>query len=132
MSTVLFSAFVHCACSHYFAHGCFFSERWPTENPLLDQVHKIADIPGAIIQGHYDMICPMRTAYELHQVSPPIVLIMLFEDTFFCLRDEEKSINILKLGSLASVKESYRKQNIRAVSRGEGGVGVRCTLSRFD
>ena len=37
------------------------------DNQLLDNADKLKNIPGFIIQGRYDMICPMRQAYELHK-----------------------------------------------------------------
>lgn len=46
---------------HYFLHDCFF----PTKNYLLEQAKKIAHIPGWIVQGRYDLICPYATAWEL-------------------------------------------------------------------
>eukprot|EP00117_Sycon_ciliatum_P003481 scpid57835/ scgid0773/ Proline iminopeptidase; Prolyl aminopeptidase len=54
---------------HYLAHGGFFSSRWPREdNALLDQIEKtIQHVPGTIVQSRYDMICPMKTAWDLHQ-----------------------------------------------------------------
>lgn len=47
---------------HYFVNKCFFK----TDNWLLENVDKIKEIPGFIVQGRYDMICPMETAWELH------------------------------------------------------------------
>ncbi len=49
---------------HYFIHNCFFK----TENWLLDHVEAIQKIPGIIIQGRYDIICPMESAWKLHKV----------------------------------------------------------------
>ena len=31
---------------------------------------KIRHIPGYIVQGRYDMVCPMYTAWELHEAWP--------------------------------------------------------------
>jgi proline iminopeptidase len=36
------------------------------ENQLLNNASKLKDIPGYIIQGRYDMICPMKQAWDLH------------------------------------------------------------------
>ncbi|ESN99206.1 hypothetical protein HELRODRAFT_66673 [Helobdella robusta] len=52
--------------SHYFAHGGFFH----SENQVLDNVEKIRHIPCTIIQGRYDVVCPMDTAWELHKRWP--------------------------------------------------------------
>lgn len=51
---------------HYFIHNCFF----PTEKALMDHIQVIHRIPGVIVQGRYDMICPMENAYELHKAWP--------------------------------------------------------------
>ncbi|THD49266.1 MAG: prolyl aminopeptidase [Bradyrhizobium sp.] len=51
--------------NHYFTHNC-----WLEEGQLLRDAHKLADIPGAIIQGRYDMPCPARYAYALHKAWP--------------------------------------------------------------
>jgi len=46
--------------AHYFAHDLFL----PPEG-LLAGMHKIGRLPGEIVQGRYDMVCPARTAFEL-------------------------------------------------------------------
>lgn len=47
--------------NHYFAHlGFLETDGWIEAN--LD---KITDIPGTVVQGRYDMICPPATAYRL-------------------------------------------------------------------
>ncbi len=51
---------------HYFVNQCFFK----TENWLIEQVDRIRKIPGVIIHGRYDMICPMESAWELHKAWP--------------------------------------------------------------
>jgi proline iminopeptidase len=50
---------------HYLVNNCFL-----LDTPLLDQVDKFRHIPAVIVQGRYDMVCPPRTAYELHQAWP--------------------------------------------------------------
>lgn len=51
---------------HYFINNAFF----PTENYLLENAHKIMHIPTTIVQGRYDMVCPMTSAWELKQKLP--------------------------------------------------------------
>jgi len=51
--------------AHYFMHNKFIPEA-----KLLDNAHKIRHIPTAIIQGRYDVICPVSTSYELHKELP--------------------------------------------------------------
>ncbi|MDF1854989.1 prolyl aminopeptidase [Pseudooceanicola sp.] len=47
--------------NHYFSHAGFLAE----DGHILNRMDRIADIPGIIVQGRYDMICPPRMAYEL-------------------------------------------------------------------
>ncbi len=61
--------------NHYFVHGAFFSE----DNWILNNVAKIKDIPGIIVQGRYDMPCPPTSAYELHKKWPKSKLIIVEE-----------------------------------------------------
>ena len=58
-------AFARIEC-HYFTHGGFFK----SENWLLENVDKILHIPTVIVQGRYDVVCPMVSAWELHQAFP--------------------------------------------------------------
>jgi proline iminopeptidase len=52
--------------NHYFTHGGFFE----VEDQLLRDAHRIADIPGVIVQGRYDVVCPAQSAWELHKAWP--------------------------------------------------------------
>lgn len=47
---------------HYFMNQC-----WLEENQLLRNVDKIRHIPTWIIHGRYDVVCPVKNAWELHQ-----------------------------------------------------------------
>lgn len=51
---------------HYFVHQGWFSP----EDQLLRNVDRIRSIPGVIVQGRYDVVCPPVTAWELHQAWP--------------------------------------------------------------
>jgi len=52
--------------AHYFQNRAFFSE----ENFLLNNVEKIRKIPTSIVQGRYDVVCPMKSAWDLHKKFP--------------------------------------------------------------
>jgi proline iminopeptidase len=52
--------------AHYFVNRGFFTH----ENQLLDGVERIRHIPGVIVHGRYDVVCPIDTAYELHRRWP--------------------------------------------------------------
>ncbi|ORX80323.1 proline iminopeptidase [Anaeromyces robustus] len=58
---------------HYLINKGFFD----TPNYLLDNIDKIRDIPGVIIQGRYDCICPATSAWELHKKWPEAEFHML-------------------------------------------------------
>ncbi|MGH8560777.1 MAG: prolyl aminopeptidase, partial [Nevskiales bacterium] len=51
---------------HYFVNKGFL--RSPDQ--LLDDVPRIRRIPGVIVQGRYDVVCPMASAWELHRRWP--------------------------------------------------------------
>ncbi|MEL6930565.1 MAG: prolyl aminopeptidase [Cyanobacteria bacterium J06600_6] len=55
-------AFARIEC-HYFMNQGFFER----ENQLLENVDRISHLPGVIVQGRYDVVCPMISAWELHQ-----------------------------------------------------------------
>lgn len=58
-------AFARIEC-HYFINNAFFK----TDNFLLENIAKIRHIPGIIVQGRYDVVCPARSAWDLHQAWP--------------------------------------------------------------
>ena len=41
-----------------------------TDNYLIENVSKIRHIPTVIVQGRYDVVCPMMSAWELHRAWP--------------------------------------------------------------
>ena len=51
--------------NHYFHHRGFFDE-----GALLRDAHLLRDIPGVIVQGRYDVVCPTRSAHDLHEAWP--------------------------------------------------------------
>lgn len=58
---------------HYFLNNCFFE----SENYLLENVEKIRHIPAVIVQGRYDMVCPMMSAWALHKAYPEAELVIV-------------------------------------------------------
>jgi proline iminopeptidase len=46
--------------AHYFANDCFL-----TPNQLLEDAGKLKEIPGIIVQGRYDLLCPPATSHVL-------------------------------------------------------------------
>ncbi|PJI86692.1 prolyl aminopeptidase [Luteimicrobium subarcticum] len=51
--------------NHYFVHHGFFRE-----GQLIDDAGRLEGIPGVIVQGRYDVVCPAVTAWDLHRAWP--------------------------------------------------------------
>ena len=49
--------------THYFVNKCFLEE-----NQILKNMGVITDIPGLIIHGRYDIVCPLNNAVDLHRL----------------------------------------------------------------
>lgn len=60
--TALSLARIEC---HYFMHESFLQP-----DQILRDAHRLADIPGVIVHGRYDMVCPVDQAFALHAVWP--------------------------------------------------------------
>jgi proline iminopeptidase len=58
-------AFARIEC-HYFVNRGFFGR----DAQLLEDVGRIRRIPGVIVQGRYDVVCPMESAWALHRAWP--------------------------------------------------------------
>ena len=65
-------AFARIEC-HYFVNGAFLK----TETQLLDDVTKVAQLPGTIVQGRYDVVCPAASAWALHKRWPKSKLVIV-------------------------------------------------------
>ncbi|KAG0626271.1 hypothetical protein M758_2G115500 [Ceratodon purpureus] len=55
--------------SHYFINGGFFDD-----DQLIQGVPKMRHIPGIIVQGRYDFVCPIANAFDLHRAWPEAYL----------------------------------------------------------
>jgi len=64
-------AFARIEC-HYFINAIFVEEAY-----ILNHAAKIQHIPTTIVQGRYDMVCPPRSAWELHKAIPDSNLVMV-------------------------------------------------------
>ena len=58
---------------HYFINNCFFTQ----EDQLVRDVSRIRAIPGVIVHGRYDVVCPVKNAWDLHKVWPESHLEMI-------------------------------------------------------
>jgi len=51
--------------AHYFKHDIFLPEDF-----LMKNVGRLKDVPGVIVQGRYDIVCPAVSADDLHRAWP--------------------------------------------------------------
>ncbi len=65
-------AFARIEC-HYFVNGGFFH----TPNQLLENIDAIRHLPTVIVQGRYDVVCPMTSAWDLHRAWPEATLVVV-------------------------------------------------------
>ena len=59
--------------AHYFIHKGFLE----SDDQLLGNVSRIRHIPAVIVQGRYDVVCPMESAWALHRAWPEADLIVV-------------------------------------------------------
>ena len=58
--------------SHFFVHGGFFD----VEDQLLRDAHRLRGIPGVIVHGRYDVVCPIQNAWDLQRAWPDSKLVV--------------------------------------------------------
>jgi proline iminopeptidase len=58
-------AFARIECHYFVNRGFFESDGW-----LLENAARIRHVPGVIVQGRYDVVCPMESAWELRRAWP--------------------------------------------------------------
>ncbi|QCO68262.2 prolyl aminopeptidase [Luteimonas yindakuii] len=58
--------------NHYFVNGGFFE----VDDQLLRDIYRIVDIPGVIVHGRYDVVCPVQNAWDLHRAWPKSELVI--------------------------------------------------------
>mgnify|MGYP001436115230 FL=1 len=77
--------------SHFFVNDCFIEE-----NQIIKNIDKISHIPCTIVHGQYDVVCPIRQAYDLNQVYLKSRLIVA-EDAGHSLLEPTISKKILSI-----------------------------------
>ncbi|BFI25319.1 proline iminopeptidase [Marchantia polymorpha subsp. ruderalis] len=65
--------------NHYFSNKGFF----PEDSFILNNMSKIKHIPGVIVQGRYDVVCPMMSAWDLHKAWPEALFKVLCGSLYF-------------------------------------------------
>jgi len=51
--------------SHYFVNHIFLEQ-----NYILANAYRLKNIPGTIVHGRYDVVCPLENAWDLHRAWP--------------------------------------------------------------
>jgi proline iminopeptidase len=64
-------AFARIEC-HY-----FLNRGWLEEAQLLREAHRLQGLPGVIVQGRYDMVCPIESAWALAKAWPEADLVIV-------------------------------------------------------
>ena len=65
-------AFARIEC-HYFINRGFFE----LDDQLLQNCDRIRHLPTVIVQGRYDVVCPMTSAWDLHKALPDAELLVI-------------------------------------------------------
>lgn len=58
--------------NHYFRHAAFLAP-----GQLLSDVSKLRHLPATLVHGRYDMVCPLRFAWELKQAWPAAKMVVV-------------------------------------------------------
>ena len=64
-------AFARIEC-HYFVNRGFFH----SDDQLIADAQRLSGIPGVIVHGRYDVVCPLQNAWELHKAWPASELVI--------------------------------------------------------
>ena len=67
--TALSLARIEC---HYFMNNSFLED-----DQLLKHANRLVDIPGVIVHGRYDIVCPLEQAWALHRAWPQAELMVI-------------------------------------------------------
>lgn len=66
------AAFARIECHYFLNHGFF-----EPEDQLLQNIDRIRHLPGFIVQGRYDVVCPPISAWELHRAWPEAAFLLI-------------------------------------------------------
>jgi proline iminopeptidase len=80
-------------------HNAFFE----TDNYLIENVGRIRHIPAVIVQGRYDVVCPLMSAWELHRAWPEADLQIIPDAGHSALEPGTRS-------ALVEATDRFRKQ----------------------
>jgi proline iminopeptidase len=83
--------------AHYFVNRGFLKR----DDQLLRDVRIIRHIPAVIVQGRYDVVCPMRSAWDLHRAWPEAKFIVVPDSGHSMTEPGIRSALIEETGRLA-------------------------------
>lgn len=66
--------------------GFFESDGW-----ILQNIYKIRHLPCVIVQGRYDSVCPMKSAWDLHRAFPEAQLVVVEDSGHSCFEPGTQS-----------------------------------------
>ncbi len=89
---------------HYIQHGAFLH----TESQLLDDLPRILAIPAYIVNGRYDIVCPVRAAYELHRAWPGSTLRIVADAGHAAFEDGTAHELVCSTDALPDIPPSHR------------------------
>ena len=97
-NTKIAEAFARIECHYFINEGFFEYDGW-----ILDQIDKIRHIPTEIVQGRYDVVCPMKSAWDLHKAFP--------EANFHLIKDAGHSMTEEGiLAKLVEIMDNYSEK----------------------
>ncbi len=90
--------------AYYFQNDCFMRP-----DQLMTEAGRLAGIPGIIVQGRYDLLCPPATSHALHAAWPESEVRMV-EGAGHTLYDPGVRDAVMK--AIADMASSITKQEI--------------------
>jgi proline iminopeptidase len=73
--------------NHFFWNKGFF----PSDSWILENVYKIRHIPTVIVQGRFDVVCPAKSAWDLHRAFPEAELKLVEDSGHSCFEPGTQS-----------------------------------------
>ncbi len=89
--------------NHYFTNNVFFESK----NWILENVDKIQDIPGLIVHGRYDVVCPIKSAWDLHKLWPKSELVIAQNSGHSLMEEEISKILLEGMEEFKSIAYEY-------------------------
>jgi proline iminopeptidase len=68
----------------------FYNDAWLKPNQILNDAHKLKDIPITLIHGRYDVICPVNSSFELKKLLPQVRVIVLKDEGHAVVRKQTR------------------------------------------